>query len=257
MLYVVTDDLLIGERQGYRVMDHSKPIGDPAREFHLKVVLLYVQGDYPAQKISCGYMHAGLYPCHYCSGQASFEPGISRCVEKDYYRWLPQNDSQRDGRNGQPSSIRTAASVRMDGLENEGAVAAHYQKIFDRLGIVKDSTRETLRKRHVRGVKWFCSLSLLYMFDVVWDFVYDLMHGLNIFEAVIIPSMKGVKPAPPRMVLVDYKVQGEDKRKMYEGEELNRRKKRNQDAKRVHTLALKVLIIKPNTTIIILLLLLY
>jgi hypothetical protein len=240
VLSVVTDDLLIGERQGYRVIDHSKAMGDPAREFHLKVVLLYVQGDYPAQKIACGYMHAGLYPCHYCSGEASFEPGINRCVEKDFYRWLPQNDSQRDGREGQPASIRTAASVRMDGLENEGVVTAHYQKIFDRRGIVKDSTRETLRKRNIRGVKWFCVLSLLYMFDVVWDFVYDLMHGLNVFERAIIPSMKGVRPAPPKMLLLDKKVRGEDKRVFHEDEELKRRKKRNTDAKIMHNLAVKV-----------------
>jgi len=231
VLSVVTDDLLIGERQGYRVVDMSRPLDCHSREFYLKVVLLYVQGDYPAQSISCGLMHSGKPACHYCLEEGVYVRGINRVVFRDYYRWLPPGHPLRKGRTETAPPPRTAASVRLDGLENEGAVNAYYQNIFDKKGSIKDSTRETQRGKHIRGVKWFCPLSLLYLFDVIWDFVYDMMHGLHVFPRNIIPVMKGERTANQPKIL---------KTETYEGDELKRRKDENRQAWAENLHALKV-----------------
>lgn len=54
----LTDDLLNAQNQGYKITDHSKP-EDSVRAFYLKVVLLFIVGDYPGQGKLSNFIHSG------------------------------------------------------------------------------------------------------------------------------------------------------------------------------------------------------
>ena len=57
VMSVIADDLHVGETTGYPVVDCSRPLGDPDRLFNMKVVLLYVCADFPAQRLASGFAH--------------------------------------------------------------------------------------------------------------------------------------------------------------------------------------------------------
>ena len=42
---VFVDELLWGETQGFRIVDHSKNVSDPNRVFWLMIILLFWVGD--------------------------------------------------------------------------------------------------------------------------------------------------------------------------------------------------------------------
>jgi hypothetical protein len=84
---VIADDLHIGETRGYRVYDSTRLAGDSDRIFFLKVILLFVQGDYPAQAKCSGMTHAGRYCCHWCLFQVFFFslPSLIMILTYEYY----------------------------------------------------------------------------------------------------------------------------------------------------------------------------
>ena len=235
VLMVVTDDLLIGERKGFPIEDCSRLTSDPARLFDLKVILLYVQGDYPAQRLACGFAHAGGCACHYCLDRSKFSSGVSRNVYGEYYRWLPPNDPERPaGASGttEPPQPRTHVASCMDALQNEFAMTTKLQAAAKK-GPIKDVTRNNIAKLNIKGVNWWCPLSALHLFDSVWDFVYDIMHALDVFKRHIVPSMKGERQ--PKASYVE--TEGN-----YDDEEKARRKALNALARKEFTKASEVIV---------------
>jgi hypothetical protein len=229
---VIADDLHVGEQLGYSIVDGSRLEGDPSRHFRLKTILLYVSADYPAQRLACGFAHSGKYSCHYCIEKAEFNFGVNRCVHDKFYRWLPAGDSARQDASA-PPRVRTHETVCMDGLLNEAEVAAKLQFAAQRNQLT-DQRRDTYAELQTNGVNRWCPLAALHLFDVVWDFVFDIMHAADVFKRYIVPSMKGervpVKKAPLNT----------DEQK-HTQEEIQRRKRQNNNAARCEAIAVEVL----------------
>ena len=211
VMMVITDDFLIGEGRGYPIQDCSRRVGDPSRLFDLKFILLYVQGDYPAQRLASGFSHAGKCACHYCLDESTRNNGVSRNVYGNYYRWLPLNDQKRpDGaaKTTSPPPTRTSNETSMVALENEFVLSAKLQAAQARAHVqhveVKESTRKNIAKTNVQGVNWWCPLTALYGFDAVWDFVFDIMHAADVFKRHIVPTMKGERaPTQPVYLVIN------------------------------------------------------
>ena len=215
MLHVLVDDLLVGETRGYAVVDTSRRVGDPRRDFRLRVILLYVCGDWPALGKAAGFSHAGDYECHYCHDISTTVNG--RPTHGCFCRWLAQGDVLRkharlvklhdkytlQGNGGKPTA-RTKFSVRRD---------AH--------------TRLHGDKTKARGVKFLTPFDLLDRFDVVWDFPVDMMHTVNAFFDHMIPLLKGDRPlAEPTLMQLD-KRRADGSRVPFPAEELATRVARN------------------------------
>ena len=230
---IIADDLHVGEQHGYPVVDGSRLEGDPSRHFHLKTILLYVSADYPAQRLACGFAHCGTYSCHYCIEKADFNRGVNRCVHDKFYRWLPADDNARPDTSA-PPRVRTHETVCMDGLLNEAEVTAKLQFAAQRNQLT-DQRRDTIAALHTNGVNRWCPLAALHLFNVVWDFVFDIMHAADVFKRYIVPSMKGdrVPKKKPPLNTVDEK---------HTQDELLRRRRLNNAAERCEAIAVEVVL---------------
>ena len=172
---VFVDEMLWGETEGFRTVDHSKDISDPDRVFWLKVILLFWVGDYPGLAKCAAMKHAGAYGCHWCKGFFyPHSPGHNVCCFNR--RNLRANHPYRtDARWGAPETrtphkLRTAEEVEaksreIDGMEEEGPGKARAQK--------------------ATGIDGLCLLVMLGMFDIVWDMLPDMMHiTKGLFNAI-------------------------------------------------------------------------
>jgi hypothetical protein len=230
VLSVVADDLHSGEQQGYPLADCSRPDDDPARHFNLKTILLYVSADYPAQRLASGFAHSGALACHYCTDNAAYNYGVSTCIHDKYYRWLPANEPNRLGPNGPPAE-RTHDTVCADGLVNDAEMASKLQRAARRNNLT-DIRRDGIAAVHIAGVNRWCPLAVLHMFDVVWDFVFDVMHAADVFKRYIVPTMKGERVPKPKMLDTNG----------HTGESLQRCARRNKDARQQNAVAVEVTI---------------
>jgi Transposase family tnp2 len=219
VMSVIADDLHVGETTGYPVVDCSRPLGDPDRLFNMKVVLLYVCADYPAQRLASGFAHSGCEACHYCKDYAPYCRGVSTVVHGDYYRWLPANDASRLARTDTPPLERNNEASCQDALQNEAIITDKLQTAAAKNQLT-DTRRKTVGKTDINGINYWCPLVVLYLFDVVWDFVFDIMHAADVFKRIIVPTMKGER-APTRMTLATAG---------HEGAELNRRTRINRES---------------------------
>ena len=95
-----------------------------------------------------------------------------------------------------------------------------------RRGVAEDS------RKNIHGVHELCPLAQLYLFDVVWDFVPDMMHLIdNIMDKYIVGSLKGDRDVkPPTLLSLD----GHD------DAECAIRRAKNNKAKRDYAIAAKV-----------------
>ena len=231
VLSVVADDLHSGEQQGYPVADCSRPDNDPARHFNLKTILLYVSADYPAQRLASGFAHSGALACHYCTDNAAYNYGVSTCIHDKYYRWLPANDPGRLGLGPSgPPAERTHDTVCEDGLINDAEMAITLQRAAEKNKLT-DTRRDGIGKMHIAGVNRWCPLAALHMFDVVWDFVFDIMHAADVFKRYVVPTMKGERVPKPKLLDTNGQT----------GESLQRCAQRNKDARKKHAEAVEVL----------------
>jgi len=226
VMTVIADDLHVGETRGYPIRDCTKAVDDPGRSFRLKTVLLYVSADYPAQRLASGFSHSGKEACHYCEEVGKHSRGVSTIVHGDFYRWLPAGDPDRNGRSNGPPRERTNAQACVDALHNEAVVTHNLQHAAARSEL-SDTRRNTYARKHVRGINRWCPLVVLDLFDVVWDFVYDIMHAADHFKSIVVPTMKGER-APTMLLLA---TDG------HEGMELQTRKTKNRESKRDHATA--------------------
>jgi hypothetical protein len=163
---VFVDELLWGETDGFRTVDHSRPMSDPERIFWLKVILLFWVGDYPGLGKVSAMKHAGAHGCHWCEGYFfNHSAGHNVCIHnrrnlranhpfrKDVARWGSTEDRL-------PVPNRTHVGVE-----------AKAQEIQD---MPLGPERKKLQSR--TGVDGYCLFMLLTMFDLVWDMLPDMMH---------------------------------------------------------------------------------
>jgi hypothetical protein len=85
LMHVLTDDLLFWQ-DGTQVTDCSKDIGHPARDFHMRAILLFWCGDYPGLAEASGFSHAGTWPCHWCKLKGEWQFGVGREAYGGYVR---------------------------------------------------------------------------------------------------------------------------------------------------------------------------
>ena len=105
---------------------------------------------------------------------------ISRCVCGDYRRELPSDHPLRKNSNWQTHELRPGVGHRThDGSELHGLNAQTWT------GTKKDHPRKLF------GIKEWCVLCILHLFNVVWDFMPDMMHQISgTFSNHFIPMLK-------------------------------------------------------------------
>jgi len=188
-LVVLTDDLYHAYTVGVSTTDYSFPIGQPGRNFHCKVILLFWTGDYPAQALVSG-THSKT--CHWCRYMSVHSPEVSRQCWGDYRCFLPLNDLKRNhGGYGPPEDrpaplTRTHAEFVTEGLRNE----LHQQNQGPKS---KAPYKET-------GIKERSPLSVLPLFNLTWDVLGDMMHIIwGIWKRHIFEMLGGCRaPAKPK-----------------------------------------------------------
>jgi hypothetical protein len=162
---VFVNELLWGETEGFRTVDHSKDPNDPARVFWLKTVLLFWVGDYPGLGKCAAMKHAGRRGCHWCEGYFyPHSPGHNVCIH-NRRNLRPKHPFRTDPRWGAPEDRLPVANRTHAGVKQQA------QEIHDMyLGPDKDKLRTQ------SGIDGFCLFMLLDKFDFVWDMLPDMMH---------------------------------------------------------------------------------
>lgn len=165
VMTVFVDELLWGETDGFRTVDHSKSITDPDRVFWLKTIMLFWVGDYPGMGKCAAMKHAGAHGCHWC--EAFFfahSPGHNVAIHNR--RNLRANHPYRtDPRWGAPEHRPPIQNRTHEGVKTQA------QDIHD---MPLDNARDQLRTK--TGIDGFCLFMLLHKFDIVWDMLPDMMH---------------------------------------------------------------------------------
>jgi hypothetical protein len=121
--------------------------------------------------------------------------------------------------------------VCADGLVNDAEMASKLQRAARR-NKLSDIRRDGIAAMHIAGVNRWCPLAVLHMFDVVWDFVFDVMHAADVFKRYIVPTMKGERVPRPKMLDTTG----------HTGESLARCARRNKAARQQNAVAVEVTI---------------
>jgi hypothetical protein len=196
--FLLVDDLLQGQEEGYRMIDHSLPLGSPDRVFYMRCVLLFMVGDYPGQGKLANMLHSGKQGCHWCMQRFEHHcPGHN--VALGNRRHLPAHNSLRD-------DPRFGAPCRPDEHPTP-PLRAHAQTLATGKEIESTTGTERSRKEKSTGIYGFCFFAFLFLFDVVWDFMPDMMHIIkDLWQGYFIPYFKGdVEPATPKAPSRTYK----------------------------------------------------
>jgi hypothetical protein len=179
---------------GVSVLDSSIPVGQANRRFRCRACLLFWTGDYPGIAKASG-THDKC--CHWCTQKSTWTPEVKRRCWGDFRRFLPNHPvphplREASGQFGpaetrEPYPARTSGSMVQQGLSNvahEGLLRrpdARKNKIY-----IKDLPFKT------HGVKAPCPLRFLPFFDVVWDFMPDMMHlNSGIWQRHFFELLKG------------------------------------------------------------------
>ena len=213
----MADDLKFGEETGYLVTDASRALGDPSRVFRVKVILLFMQGDYKAQALNCGQTHQGGHPCHWCEHNPPKIAGVSRHVCGDYGSYYPLFHNERPANAPDEPTQREHHKTCFDGILTAAARDRRVTAPNSRRVAAADKLTEK------KGIKEWCPLAALAFFDVIWDFVPDMMHMIyNILKIYVVKLIKGVRMVkrPKLLKLVGF-----------EGDELRERKMKNRATK--------------------------
>ena len=225
-LSVIVDDLRAAYLRGVRCHDASIPRGvagttsmvlltqTPSRAhtlgraFKCKTLLLFWCGDYPAQaKVSGTHDKC----CHWCKYKSEKGIHINRRLWKSFRRYLPEGHHLREasGFHGPacreaPPEPRTHQEFASLGTANE----VHMEKVVKKLRprvFKKDAPYKD------SGIHSSCPLRWIFMFDLVWDILPDMMHIiwgiwhrhlLQVWRGNRAPS--GVKPAPKKRTKAEH-----------------------------------------------------
>jgi hypothetical protein len=152
--------------------------------FRCYVILLFVVGDYPGLGKIADFQHNGFCKCHWCVQPfTQYSPG--HIIALNNVRWLPPNHHLRyntdDGITKDtrpPPRSRKHATVVKTGMRiSKMATGAPKTKEIKKTGIIN------------------CTLfAMLHMFDIVKDFLPDVMHILKgLWNAWFLLMMKNEK----------------------------------------------------------------
>ena len=176
---------------GKMVTDHSRIQGDPSRYFLLRAMLLFWCGDYPGlgEASNCGHASASPAACHWCNYRGEYSKGLSRTLFKHFRRWLDLADPLRtDPRFGPPEmrgppSLTTMAEYLAAVIATESCLLAWKHKDHP---------------RKASGVNGWCPLSACPLWNMLSDFLPDLMHIVkNWHERTMLHLLQG-KRTPKR-----------------------------------------------------------
>lgn len=196
---VIVEDLLFGQDSGWRTRDHSLPEDDPRAFFRMHCVLLFWCGDYKGQGKASGMTHQGCKFCHWCEIERHHDPVLNRMHMPSARSFLPHDHPMRSPGHFASSHLTPAPQPR-----THQNVTVTARRLY---GCPNPTQREELSKS--TGVKEECRLSMLDHFDMVWDYLLDMMHCIGGFlEEHIIPVLKGQRPIsapkPPQAPDPDY-----------------------------------------------------
>jgi hypothetical protein len=181
---VFVDELLWGETDGFRTVDHSKPNDDPDHIFWLMVILLFWVGDYPGMGKCAAMKHSGAHGCHWCDG--FFFPhstGHNVCIHNRRHL-RPNHPFRHDAATWGSTELRTPPNNR-----THADVKAKAQEIHDmEYGTARD------KKQSNTGIDGFCLFMMLAMFDVVWDMLPDMMHITKGHNLLVITRYLRIDP---------------------------------------------------------------
>jgi hypothetical protein len=120
--------------------------------------------------------HQGKKACHWCEGCWPNNKAYGRCIFGGHHRWLPRGNPLRTDAELAPAE-RTPASVARDAETSFESDLA-----WD----------DDDHPRKASGVNGTCALSLLPMFNIIWDIMPDWMHIIkNLMLPHFIKVVKG------------------------------------------------------------------
>ena len=184
---LLTEDLDVGYRSGFRCADAGLPIDSPHSTFMCKVCLLCVGGDTPALALVSGFTQAGGAHCHYCKVISAKDMALNRMYPGHFRQWLSRRHSMRLGGRSVAPEKRTQPELR----EHKECVP-----IMASARCWTGANNQHPSK--ATGIYNWCPLAKLPLFDVVWDITADFMHHILYYPWHAVKAMKtaGSGPAP-------------------------------------------------------------
>ena len=161
--------------------------------------MLYWTGDYPAQAKASG-THDKM--CHWCRYKSDPAPEANRRAWGGYRRYLPANHHMRRAsarlgpqETGATPARRSHGEYVADAAANEEHVEALRDPDARRNGVFQKDL-----PYKVSGVKEQCAFRFLPLFDMVWDFLPDMMHIiLGVWKRHLMALLQGQRtPATPK-----------------------------------------------------------
>ena len=184
-LMVMLVNSLLHWYDGKMVTDHSKVEGNPSRYFLLRAMLLFWCGDYPGLGEASNFVHsaAAKAACHWCTYRAIYSLGLSKTLFEHFRRWLDPDDPLRDDPAfGAPEHRPPPPLTTLQDYLNAVKASESSELAWD--------NDEHPRKQ--TGVNGWCPLSLLPLWNMIKDFLPDLMHIVkNWYERTYLPLLKG------------------------------------------------------------------
>lgn len=187
---------------GVSVVDTSIPAGRPNRRFRCRSCLLFWTGDYPGIAKASG-THDKC--CHWCTQKSTWTPEVSRRCWGDFRRFLPLHPTPHEFRNTSarygPAEMRETHPMRTsEGMTQQGKANVAHERRLRREGARAEGIfkKDLPFKEH--GIHEPCPLRHLPFFDVVWDFMPDMMHlNSGVWQRHLFELMKGKRmPAAVR-----------------------------------------------------------
>jgi hypothetical protein len=183
------DDLLTSYNDGYSIRDHSLPPNHPKRDFRMRMILLKWIGDYQGQGKLANMKHSGGQACHWC--RHKFRKGLGNagsCFADNNRRYTPTNSPLRNDKN--------YGVDKPDAAENKPPKQRSHASIWAtgwKITCGNLTPAEVLRLQKATGINGLCVLGLLYLFDLCWDIVLDMMHVVkNIWPEHLLKLFAGV-----------------------------------------------------------------
>jgi hypothetical protein len=129
----------------------------------------------------CVCRHSGHYACHWCWIKGKWESGINRMVYGDYKRLLKRRAPGRGNDTLPQHKPRTHKETDRIGREGDEHVRL---KLSD-----------ASHPKHDSGIRRWCPLAILPLFDLIRDILPDMMHIIkNFFDGHFIRLFKGTRP---------------------------------------------------------------
>jgi hypothetical protein len=224
ILMMLSDELLTGQDFGFNMRDFSQPLSSPTHHFKLFTILLFFMGDYPGQGKVANMKHAGSRACHWCTHPFEYHSKGHSIATKTRRHLDPEDPFRQD-------DAFTTVEDRPQPSMRHHDETCDIAKDIDGL---KGAQQEKAQKQH--GVYGSCFLTLLHLFNLIWDITGDMMHLMKgTWGRRIVPMLKGeLDQKRPKKPLTTYS-DGNGGRTPYDAPELAAREKAFDLAKLEHS----------------------